>query len=49
VKKYEQKATLKIELIPESQTINNKQIKQQIRNSLNCDWLLKIQNIEIDM
>jgi translation elongation factor EF-1beta len=42
------KATLKIQLVPESQTINNQQIKQQIRNSLTCDWLLKIQNIEID-
>jgi translation elongation factor EF-1beta len=42
------KVTLKIELVPESQTINNKQIKKEIRKSLTCDWLLKIQNIEIE-
>ena len=41
-------ATLKIQLVPESQTINNEQIKKEIRKSLTCDWLLKIQNIEID-
>jgi translation elongation factor EF-1beta len=40
-------ATLKIQLVPESQTVNDVQLKKEIKKSLDCDWLLKIQNIEI--
>ncbi len=43
------KATLKIQLVPESQTVTNEQLKKEITKSLECDWLLKIQNIEIDV
>ncbi|MGD6853262.1 MAG: hypothetical protein ACQCN6_14485 [Candidatus Bathyarchaeia archaeon] len=42
------KATLKIQLVPESQTISNKQIKKEIEKSLTCAWLLKIQNVTIE-
>jgi translation elongation factor EF-1beta len=41
-------ATLKIQLVPESQAINNEQIKKEIKKTLACAWLLKIQNIVID-
>jgi translation elongation factor EF-1beta len=42
------KATLTIQLVPESQTINNERIKKEVAKSLTCDWLLKIQNITIE-
>jgi hypothetical protein len=40
------KATLKIQLVSESHTVSDEQLKKEITKSLNCDWLLKIQNIE---
>ena len=42
------KVNLKIQLVPESQTVKNEQLKKEITKSLECDWLLKIQNIEIE-
>ncbi len=42
------KATLKIQLVPESQTVNNEQLEKEITKSIECDWLFKIQNIEIE-
>ncbi len=48
IKSMTKKATLTIELVPESQPINNQQIKKEITKTLTCDWLLKIQNIKIE-
>lgn len=42
------KATITIQLVPESQTQSNEKVKREIAKSLECDWLLKIQNIKIE-
>ncbi len=41
------KATITIQLVPESQTVNSERVKREIAKSLACDWLLKIQNVTI--
>lgn len=42
------KATITIMLVPESQTTNQKQIKKEIKKTLECAWLMKIQKIRIE-
>jgi translation elongation factor EF-1beta len=37
------KATIIIQLVPESEDVNNEQIEKEIKESLQCDWLAEIE------
>jgi len=41
------KAIIEIHLVPESKDVDNKQIEKEIKESLQCDWLLKILKITV--
>lgn len=37
-----------IQLVPESQNIDNRVIGKEIMESLTCDWLFKVLTVKID-
>ena len=41
------KALVEICLVPESLKIDNEKLMKEIQESLQCDWLLKVENITV--
>ncbi|MBA7496329.1 hypothetical protein ES702_06928 [subsurface metagenome] len=41
------KAIIEISLVPESEDVDNEQIKEDIKKSLQCDWLAEIEKVMV--
>jgi len=41
------KAIIIIQLVPESEDIDDEQLKKEIMESLSCDWILKVEEVTI--
>lgn len=42
------KAIITISLVEEASEVSNNKIEEEIRKSLQCDWLAKIEKVEIE-